>query len=194
MAGVEPVLGRWHREAGTGEVVLGHGMWRRVFGADPGVLGTRLQIGVRSLEVVGIAPARFRGLLLSDPLDLWLPIREVATVHSRFGNEVLSRRHWHVFDVFARLAPEVGVESASGELAVLAARLSEEDPGGGARTLPLVTLWDRSVGDSTRAINTLGSIIGTLVLALLVLVVVSAGGLVVARSAERWRALFFFGH
>ena len=62
----EDVPGRHH------VVVLGEGLWRRRFGADPSVLGRALRLGNETYTVVGVMPAGF------DPLmggaQLWVPL------------------------------------------------------------------------------------------------------------------------
>ena len=62
--GVRPLLGRGFRpgddRAGAEPiVVLGHALWRQEFGADPGVLGRRVDLGGRARTVVGVMPEGF---------------------------------------------------------------------------------------------------------------------------------------
>jgi hypothetical protein len=65
MLGVRPEVGRFIHEAdehGPGSapyVVLSHQLWRSVFNADPGVLGTTVTLGKDPFTVIGVAPARF---------------------------------------------------------------------------------------------------------------------------------------
>jgi hypothetical protein len=65
MLGVQPEVGRFIHEAdehGPGSapyVVLSHQLWRSVFNADPGVLGTTVTLGKDPFTVIGVAPARF---------------------------------------------------------------------------------------------------------------------------------------
>ena len=58
--------------------VLSEGLWRRLFGADPAVVGRTVRLDATPFTVVGIAPAGFRGL--SDQADLWTPIMMAPTV------------------------------------------------------------------------------------------------------------------
>jgi predicted permease len=60
-------------------------MWRRRFGADPNVIGRSITVGGREFTIVGISPAGFPGLLLSDPgsdpdalPQLWAPLTASA--------------------------------------------------------------------------------------------------------------------
>jgi putative ABC transport system permease protein len=84
--GVVPQHGRLlgeSDEAAPGEsphVVLSDALWRRLFGADPGVVGRTVLVNDEALTVVGVAPPRFRGLSLAQPVDLWLPVTMLARV------------------------------------------------------------------------------------------------------------------
>ena len=65
LLGVQPALGRRFLpeedvEPGRNPVaILGHGLWTRSFGGDPGVLGRTLRIGGQPYEVVGVTPEWF---------------------------------------------------------------------------------------------------------------------------------------
>ena len=47
-------------------VVLSHGLWRRRFGSDPGIVGTDITVNGRRFMVVGVAPAGFGTALRSQ--------------------------------------------------------------------------------------------------------------------------------
>jgi predicted permease len=53
--------------------LLSQEFWERRYGADPSIVGSSLDIGSVSWEIVGILPAGFTGAELS-PVDVWLPI------------------------------------------------------------------------------------------------------------------------
>ncbi|HXW96969.1 MAG TPA: ABC transporter permease, partial [Gemmatimonadales bacterium] len=78
LLGVPAALGRGLRadeaEAGKDKVVvLSDGFWRRVMGADPKVLGTRLLLDGESYEIVGIMPRGFRDFWARN-VELWAPL------------------------------------------------------------------------------------------------------------------------
>ena len=63
--GVKPILGRWFtaKEDTPGNdnvVIIGESLWRRRYGADPGVLGRKLLFSNTSVVIVGVMPASFR--------------------------------------------------------------------------------------------------------------------------------------
>ncbi|MDX2150143.1 MAG: ABC transporter permease [Bryobacteraceae bacterium] len=73
--GLRPMLGReFLREetepGGADVVILGHGLWVRLFGADSGVLGRRATLGGKAHVVVGVLPeGDIQGI------DAWMPLR-----------------------------------------------------------------------------------------------------------------------
>jgi hypothetical protein len=77
-------------------VVLGEGLWRRRFGADPGVLGRSLRLGNETYTVVGVMPSGF------DPLmggaQMWVPL----ALHARATGEPRRALHAGLRDAPAR--------------------------------------------------------------------------------------------
>jgi len=90
LLGVRPLLGRVFRagedQPGHNHVVaLDEGFWRRAFGADPKVIGRRIQVatddrryeGTHSLEIVGVVPSSVRlryRVAPSQHFDLYVPL------------------------------------------------------------------------------------------------------------------------
>ena len=78
--GVRAQLGRTilpSDEAGPGSnpvVVLGGATWRRDYGADPGIVGTTLEVNGHPLTVVGVADASFHGTTVVYDVDLFIPV------------------------------------------------------------------------------------------------------------------------
>jgi len=54
----------------TERAVLSESLWRRQFGGAPGVIGSRVRIGLRSVEVVGVAAL--------PEADVWIPMNRQA--------------------------------------------------------------------------------------------------------------------
>ena len=52
--------------------MLGDGIWRRAFGADPGVLGSRITVDGVQRTIIGVMPA---GFAIGGPrVEIWLPL------------------------------------------------------------------------------------------------------------------------
>jgi hypothetical protein len=117
---VTPRLGRAFLE-GEDEVgrervaILGDALWRRRFGADPGVIGRQIRLSGVPHEVVGVMPSDFP--FPERPFDLWVPLtvnpKEMTREVPPFGLRSI-----------ARLKPGVTIDDAQSQLSVVAARLA----------------------------------------------------------------------
>ncbi len=77
--GVRPVLGRLFTQADTAAgaphvLLLGEGVWRRVFGGSPSVLGLQLQKQDTAYTVVGVVPDQLVAMRDYNPTDFWVPM------------------------------------------------------------------------------------------------------------------------
>ena len=81
-SGQEPALGRGFTDeemAGEGArvLMLGHGLWRSRFGADPGVLGQPVTLDGEPWTVVGVMPRSARLPVFREvPMDVWRPMAD----------------------------------------------------------------------------------------------------------------------
>jgi putative ABC transport system permease protein len=60
-------------ESDPGVAVIGHALWDRAFGRDPGVVGRKVEVNKRSYVVIGVAANGFAGTDLSQA-ELFLPL------------------------------------------------------------------------------------------------------------------------
>jgi putative ABC transport system permease protein len=83
--GVDPILGRHlapEEDAAGGPkvVLLSHAFWLSRYGADPAVIGTKLDLDGEPHEIVGVLPEGFRLLLPPEAFrlrdaEVWTPIQ-----------------------------------------------------------------------------------------------------------------------
>ena len=59
---------RWSQCPGV--AVIGYGLWRQLFGGDPGVLGSTVRVNGVPLTVVGVAPP---AMDFPERTALWAP-------------------------------------------------------------------------------------------------------------------------
>jgi putative ABC transport system permease protein len=190
--GATPVVGRLLMAddalAGSEEVVvIGDGLWRRQFGAQPGVVGQRILLGGRPATIVGVAP---RGFAFPKSADVWRPLPATPEV----ANE-----GW--FTLTARLKPHVTLAQAAEESAVLVDRLRSI----GAAGLPhdvrtsVTPLKEAIVGDVRPVLRLFVAaaillfLVGCINVLVLVLIRSTARGreiaLCAALGATRWRLI-----
>ena len=121
--GVPPALGRVFTDEEdqpnvNNVVVMSDRFWRTHFGADPGIIGQRLQLDGQSVEVIGVMPPAFEHPLLWFTVDLWRPIAFTPEQRQNRGNNYLRS--------FARLKPGVTIDAAQQSMATLATNLYAE--------------------------------------------------------------------
>lgn len=176
--GVRPLLGRTFRPederfGSHRVVVLSHRLWTQRFSADPSVVGRIITLNGNPYVVVGVAPPEMR---LPASADMWTPFAANPASPPHRRSEFLG--------VIARMKPGVSLERASGDVAAVAKRLSQDYPATNARFLTEVSLLrDEVIGSIRPAL-----IVFTVAVALVLLVACgNVANLMLARAAARTR-------
>jgi predicted permease len=133
--GVDAALGRTFvpeedRTPGTHPVVvISHGLWQRVLGGDPGVVGRRIVVNGTAFTIIGVTPPAFTGAILGVAPDVYLPIMMVDQLaQAPPGNSRLAQRGSRGMFTLGRLAPGVTREQAQAAMDTLAAQLHAAYP------------------------------------------------------------------
>jgi len=177
LLGVSPILGRSFRgdedAPGRNQVVLlGHGLWQRRFGGDPGVIGRVVRMNGLAFTVVGVMPPTFR---FPGEAEIWMPMG--------FTPEDLKSRGNHVVWAVGRLKPGATPQQAQAEMDLLMPRLRPPDGAGwGARVVPFA---DHYVGDVRLALVVLMGAAGCVLL----IACVNVANLLLAHGAVREREM-----
>jgi putative ABC transport system permease protein len=121
--GVRPELGHFYTPAEDlpnveKTVVLSDGLWRRAFGADPGILGRRIQVDGDARTVIGVMPPGFT--IGNERIEAWVPLALDPANPGRHGN--------HYLYLVGRLKPDVSLAAARQEMNGLLARWKQEIP------------------------------------------------------------------
>jgi putative ABC transport system permease protein len=99
------------------EVILSDGLWRRRFGAAPGIVGQSVRLDDETYTVVGLMSPSFDFPLATE---VWTPL---ALMPAQGSN-----RRSHILESFARLKPGRTVGQASAEIDSIAASLEKTYP------------------------------------------------------------------
>jgi putative ABC transport system permease protein len=126
--GVQPALGRTfdpsESQPGHGAVViLSHGLWERVFGSDPEVLGRIIDLSGHGHErrvVIGVMPPGLRPVFGAP--QLWVPLEVDPALPFEADDS------WYVNRRVARLAPGANLDQANQQMRAFALRLRERAP------------------------------------------------------------------
>ena len=191
LLGVQPEVGRFfhaadeHGPDSAPYVVLSDALWRSAFDADPGVVGTTVEMDKHPFTVVGVAPARFHGTERFVWPDYWMPMANEEQVE---GSDYLHSRTSIAVTVIGRLKPGVTPQWATENLNAIAAELAKEYPETDDGQ-PLRLIHPGLYGDDGDVIR--GFLWSVTALALLVLAAACANlaTLFAARAADRNREL-----
>src|ERR1700722_3476494 len=102
---------------------MSHAFWRQRFGADPQVLGRKIQVHQTSFEIIGVAPAGFFGETVGEEPDVWVPMTMQEAIYpgddllSAFPAGPIDQRMW--LQVMARLKPGVTLAQANANVNVV---------------------------------------------------------------------------
>ena len=114
--GVDAPVGRIFTEhddrviGGGPVVVVSHAYWQRELGADRSAVGRSITVNDVPLTIVGITPAWFRGDIVGEPTDIWIPLQmqPLLMPHSPW----LDDRSVSWLLLMGRLAPGVSLDQA----------------------------------------------------------------------------------
>jgi putative ABC transport system permease protein len=181
------VFGEEDRAQGFAEgVVISDGLWRRVFGADPNILGRKIRADNDLYTIVGVMPPGFRhpGRTLRDDVELWGTAGFSA---NPFGPP---RRAVRMLPgAIGRLKAGITVQQAQAQLDSFVAQLTNEFPNeypaDGGWTVRLQPAREKLVGEVR---STLLILLGAVSVVLLI-ACVNLANLMLARSLARQREM-----
>jgi predicted permease len=129
--GVKPWRGRMLTPAddlkpgGNAVVVLGYGLWQRVFGGDPNVVNRVIHLNDHPYLVVGVAPPNFYGTNLGDTAELFVPMMMKAQMTPTWDGLLDRNDYW--CSLVARMKDGVNITQANAALKVIYAALRDHD-------------------------------------------------------------------
>ncbi|MEK6300036.1 MAG: ABC transporter permease [Acidobacteriota bacterium] len=181
------VFGDEDRAQGFAEgVVISDGLWRRVFGADPNILGRKIRADSDLYTIVGVMPPGFRhpGRTLRDDVELWGTAGFAA---NPFGPP---RRAVRMLPgAIGRLKPGLTVQQAQLQLDAFVAQLTgefpNEYPSEAGWTVRLLPAREKLVGDVRTTLLILLGAVGVVLL----IACVNLANLMLSRSLARQREM-----
>jgi predicted permease len=89
---------------GNNVAVLGYSYWEKHFG-DVNTVGRKVLVNGHPIEIIGVAPSDFRGVLSGQTPDLYIPISMTRVMSPGFGG--FDNPNWHWLTIVGRLRPGV---------------------------------------------------------------------------------------
>jgi putative ABC transport system permease protein len=183
IVGLPPEIGRTFSEdedkvGAPPVVVISDRLWRRVFNADPSVLGRSIILHDQNYTVIGVMPPQVTS---PQDSDVWL------SMIRRSNNPAwMDRSHHPMIYVWGKLKPGVTVEQARAEMKTIAARLEKAYPETNAKEYAVVTpLLENLVGKYRTNLGLLLAAVGLVLL----IACANLANLFAARGAARAREL-----
>src|SRR5215469_2468266 len=191
LLGARPQIGRLfdQRDVADGfaeATVISDGLWHRLFGGDPTVLGRKVRIDNDLYTVVGVLPPEFRhpAPAAAKAIDLW------ATAGFRAAPfPTPDRKARGLPGIIGRLKPGISVEQAQARLATLSDELRKDYaadyPAPAGFSISLTPLKGLVIGNS----RTLLVVLLLAVSLILLIACVNVASLLLARSSGRQREI-----
>jgi predicted permease len=185
MLGAKPLLGRLllpdEDKPGKPDVaILTERVWKRLFNADPSIIGKTIVLNSNPFIVAGVLQ---RGFVLTnevmpsetpmDKMDIFAPLPLAA-------DAAKSRRDEN-YNIMVRLKPGVSVQQAQADIDVLASRIREKDKRDASFGMHVVGLQQQVVGDVRRALLVLLGSVGLVLL----IACANVANLLLTRAAAR---------
>jgi predicted permease len=172
-------------------VVLSDGLWRRDFGADPGILGKTVEINRRQLTVVGVADASFHGTIVSYDIEAFIPLMMGPDLGVTFGSDETTPSRIFADTAAAVVFPQghlrsgATVANATAALdTIWAGRSSDRPVTETTQHLKVVRFWQSPTGGQTYMLPTL-VVLSAMGLLVLMIACANIAGLVLVRGVSR---------
>jgi predicted permease len=171
----------------TEAAVISDGLWQRMYGGDPAVIGRAMRLDSDLYRIVGVMPPGFRhpGVTLEHEVDVWVA---AGFADNPFPKPTV-RAMRMIPGAIGRLKPGMSVAKAQAQLDAFTAQLRgqypTDYPATARWTIRLVPLRKEVVGNSSAMLFVLLASVGLVLL----IACVNIASLLLARSAGRYREI-----
>jgi predicted permease len=171
-------------------VVVSDGLWRRDFGADPGIVGKTVEINNYPLTIVGVADPMFHGTTVVYDVEVFVPVMMAPQLGFTFGSQltpaaVLSDRRATVFYPQGYLRRGTSVANAAAQADAIWSGFSQDRPLTDASDrLRVVPFWQEPNSAASVLLPTLG-VLTAMGLLVLLIACANIAGLVLVRGLSR---------
>src|SRR6185436_21075127 len=144
MLGVQPAHGRYFKTEefepkADNVIVLTDRFWTRRFGSDPNIVGQKIQLDGKTVEIVGVMPPGFEHPMLWGPIDIWQPLA--------LSQKEKANRDTNYLSSFGRLKPDITIQQAEQSMVTLAGNIGKQNKSNEGESVRLEPL-QRSMSDS----------------------------------------------
>ena len=175
--------------------MISYRLWQERFGADADVVGRFIMLNGNSYDLIGVAPRGFRGALLGDASDAWLPMAlqeevrppSAGPLRRRLGGlSMLGVRDVRWLSMVGRLRERQSVTEAAAALDVVGQRLAAAYPDANRDLSATAVALGTGPGVRTRTRPVLVLLAAAVALVLMI-ACANVAGLMLTRAAGRRR-------
>ncbi len=160
--------------------ILSYGLWKRLFGSDPTIIGKGITLNGNQFLVTGVLRPDFR--LNTEVMPAEEPMERIELfVPLPLGPDAAQRRGDENYNLLARLKPGVSAKQAQADIDIIAASIRKKDKRDVTFGMTVEPLLDQVVGDVRRALLVL---LGSMVLVLLI-ACANVANILLTRAAVR---------
>ena len=186
--GLRPELGRefdFQAEVpGNGlQAIISDRLWRSQFGADPNIIGRKIDINLQPFTVVGVMPPGtehpgndYHAVAYGESVDVWWPFSFAGDPNQRGS---------HFIEGIGRLKRGVSAEQASAEMNAIMTQIVREHPNNNGWRVLVIPLFSEVVGTSRQMLLVLLGAVGIVLL----IACANAANLSMARASTRQREI-----
>ncbi len=185
MLGAKPLLGRLlmpeDDKPGKADVaILSERVWKRLFNADPGIVGKTIVLNGKPFIVAGVLQGGF--VLTSEVMPTETPMDKMDIFAPLpLGADAEKIRRDENYNIMVRLKPGVSVKQAQADIDVIGSRIREKDKRDASFGMHVVGLQEQVVGDVRRALLVLLGSVGLVLL----IACANVANLLLTRAAGR---------
>ena len=174
--------------AGEPVAVISDDFWRTRLNSDASAIGSVVRINRMPYTIIGVAPARFHGVVIDTPTDVWVPAGTWHTMMPSF-ERLLDDRETMWISVVGRLREGVSLAAPNAEVHAIMARnaamVSRKDP-----DAQVYSAVERAFEQERRPqLERLTMLFAAFVAIILIIACVNAGSLQLVRGERRQREL-----
>jgi predicted permease len=191
--GLRPLRGRLLSDAdaarpgGEPVLVISYGLWQSRFAGASDVVGRELRVNGLPLTIVGVAPERFQGTVLSVNFDLWVPATLAPALFS--GSRELVDRSLRGYTIMTELQPHTTRQQAQFDLDRTMRELANAFPETNRKMQgEVLPFWQAPRGPQRMLAGAVATLQGV-VLLLLLAVCGNTANLLLARTSVRRREI-----
>jgi predicted permease len=185
MLGAKPLLGRLllpedDRPGKADVAILSDRVWKRLFNADPSIVGKTIVLNGNPFAVAGVLQPGFRldtevmpAEVPMDKMEIFAPLP--------LGADAVNRRGDENYNVIVRLKPSVSVQKAQADIDVIASHIREKDKRDASFGMHVLGLQEQVVGDVRRPLLVLLGSVGLVLL----IACTNVANLLLTRAAGR---------